>query len=77
MARLDEKLADAKAALASLEELVNRDDLSLAERDGAFFRFVYTVEAIWRAAALLLEEVEGLAVRSTPKEVIRAARRAK
>jgi len=76
MARLDERLADAAAALATLEELVNRDELSLAERDGAFFRFVYTFEAIWRAAALLLEEAEGVVIRSTPKDVIRAARRA-
>jgi hypothetical protein len=37
MARLDERLADASAALASLDELVNQDELSLAERDGAFF----------------------------------------
>jgi len=76
MARLDERLADAKAALATLDELVNRDELSLAERDGAFFRFVYTFEAIWRAAALLLEEAEGVVVRGTPKDVIRASRRA-
>lgn len=76
MARLDERLADAKAALATLDELVNRDELSLAERDGAFFRFVYTFEAMWRAAALLLEEAEGVVVRSTPKDAIRAARRA-
>jgi len=76
MARLDERLADAKAALATLDELVNRDELSLPERDGAFFRFVYTFEAIWRAAALLLEATEGVLVRSTPKDVIRAARRA-
>ena len=76
MARLDERLADAKRAVGTLDELVSRDALSLAERDGAFFRFVYTFEAIWRATALLLEEVEGVAVRSTPKDVIRAARRA-
>jgi nucleotidyltransferase substrate binding protein (TIGR01987 family) len=76
MARLDERLADARAALSSLDELVNQDELSLAERDGAFFRFVYTFEAIWRTAALLLEEAEGVVVRSTPKDVIRASRRA-
>jgi uncharacterized protein YutE (UPF0331/DUF86 family) len=76
MARLDERLEIAQAALATLDELVDRDDLSLAERDGAFFRFVYTFEAIWRAAALFLEQSEGLTVRSTPKDVIRASRRA-
>ncbi|MBV9016714.1 MAG: nucleotidyltransferase substrate binding protein [Alphaproteobacteria bacterium] len=76
MARLDERLQLAQAALATLDELVNRDDLTLAERDGAFFRFVYTFEAIWRAAVLFLEQREGLTVRSTPKDVIRASRRA-
>lgn len=76
MARLDERLADARAALDTLNELVNRNHLTVPERDGAILRLVYTFEAIWKAAALLLEEREGLAVRS-PKEVIRAARRVK
>lgn len=76
MARLDERLNDARAALTTLDELVDRDRLTLPERDGAILRLVYTFEAIWKAAALLLEETEGLAVRS-PKEVIRASRRAR
>ncbi len=75
MARLEERLADAQAALATLEELVNRDSLSIAERDGAILRLVYTFEAVWKAAALLLEQQEGIAVGS-PKGVIRACRRA-
>ena len=76
MARLDERLADAQAALATLEELANRDSLSIAERDGAILRLVYTFEAIWKAAALLLEEKDGIAVGS-PKGAIRASRRVK
>jgi uncharacterized protein YutE (UPF0331/DUF86 family) len=75
MARLEERLADAQAALATLEELANRDILSVAERDGAILRLVYTFEAIWKAAALLLERKEGIAVGS-PKAAVRAARRA-
>ena len=70
MARVDERLADATAALATLEELANRDDLNLAERDGAILRLVYTVEAIWKTAALLLDE-EGIPVDS-PRAAIQA-----
>jgi hypothetical protein len=70
-------LEDARAAIATLDELVERDSLSVVERDGAILRFAYTFEAIWRAAALLLEEVEGASVRNTPKDVIRASRGAR
>jgi hypothetical protein len=48
MARLTELLSEAAAALASLDELASRDTLSLAERDGAILRLVYTFEAIWK-----------------------------
>jgi uncharacterized protein YutE (UPF0331/DUF86 family) len=75
MARVDERLADAQAALATLEELVNRDSLTIAERDGAILRLVYTFEAVWKAAALLIEQKEGISVAS-PKGAIRATRRA-
>lgn len=75
MARLDERLANAQAALATLEELANRDNLSIVERDGAILRLVYTFEAVWKAAAVLLEQKEGIAVGS-PKGAIRASRRA-
>ena len=74
MARLEERLADGQAALATLEELVSRDNLSIAERDGAILRLVYTFEAVWKAAALFLEQKEGIAVGS-PKAAIRASRR--
>jgi nucleotidyltransferase substrate binding protein (TIGR01987 family) len=75
MARLEERLTDAQAALSTLEELVKRDGLSTAERDGAILRLVYTFEAVWKAAALVLEQQEGIAVGS-PKGAIRACRRA-
>ena len=58
MARLKERLADAEGALATLEEAAGRDDLSVLERDGAILRLVYTFEAMWKTAALLLEEQE-------------------
>jgi len=73
MARLKERLADAEGALATLEEAAGRDDLSVLERDGAILRLVYTFEAMWKTAALLLEEQEGIAVAS-PKATIRASR---
>jgi nucleotidyltransferase substrate binding protein (TIGR01987 family) len=75
MARLEERLADAQSALATLDEVVSRDTLSTVERDGAILRLVYTFEAVWKAAALLLEEKEGIAVGS-PKGAIRASRQA-
>ncbi len=75
MARVEERLTDAQAALATLEELVDRDSLSIAERDGAILRLVYTFEAVWKAAALVLEQQEGIAVGS-PKAAVRASRRA-
>ena len=68
MARLEERLAEATAALATLDELAGRNDLSLVERDGAILRLVYTFEA-----ALLLEERERIAIGS-PGAAIRASR---
>jgi hypothetical protein len=76
MARLKERLADAESALATLEEVVRRASLSTVERDGAILRLVFTFEAVWKAAALLLEEKEGISVGS-PKGAIRASRRAR
>jgi hypothetical protein len=73
MAELKQHLAEAVAALATLEELAGRNDLSVAERDGAILRLVYTFEAIWKAAALLLEQSERIEVGS-PGSAIRACR---
>lgn len=74
MARLEQRLAEAAAAVASLEELAGTTELSLAERDGAILRLVYTFEAVWKASMALLEAAEGIAVAS-PNATIRAARR--
>ena len=62
------------AVLADLEELADGEVVDPAERDGAILRLVYTFEAIWKAAALLLEQQDGIAVGS-PKSTVRAARR--
>ncbi len=72
MERLTERLATARAALATLHELVRKPDRSKVERDAAIQRFEYTFEAVWRAAQLYLREVEGLEVGS-PKRAARAA----
>ena len=72
MERLTERLATARAALETLNELVRKPDRSKVERDAAIQRFEYTFEAVWKAAQLYLREVEGLDVGS-PKRAARAA----
>lgn len=74
MAGLDRRLAEAEAALTTLEEAVRRNDWSLIERDGAILRLIYTFEAMWKATQQLLAEREGIEVGS-PNGTIRAARR--
>ena len=74
MARLEMRLAEAEAALATLDELVRRADLSLVERDSAILRLIYTFEAVWKACQQLLAESEDTEVAS-PNMAIRAARR--
>jgi nucleotidyltransferase substrate binding protein (TIGR01987 family) len=70
--RLKERLVTARAALATLDELVRKPDRSKVERDAAIQRFEYTFEAVWKAAQQYLREVEGLEVGS-PKRAARAA----
>jgi nucleotidyltransferase substrate binding protein (TIGR01987 family) len=70
--RLKERLAIARAALATLSELVGKSNLSKVERDAAIQRFEYTFEATWKAAQLYLRKVEGLDAGS-PKRAARAA----
>ena len=74
MERLSERLAEAEAALASLDELARRPTRSVVERDAAIMRFTYTFEAVWKTAQRYLQEHEGLDVGS-PKQAIRASRR--
>ena len=74
MERLSERLAEAKIALASLDELVRLASRSVVERDAAIMRFTYTFEAVWKTAQRYLYEHEGIDVGS-PKQAIRASRR--
>ncbi len=74
MERLGERLAEARRALVTFEELARRRERSIIERDAAIMRFAYTFEAVWKAAQLYLYEREGLEVGS-PKQSVRASRR--
>jgi hypothetical protein len=64
MERTGERLALARRALGTLEELVGAPPASLLVRDAAIQRFEYTFEATWKAAQIYLREVEGLEVGS-------------
>jgi uncharacterized protein YutE (UPF0331/DUF86 family) len=74
VARLATRLAEAEAALATLDEVVGREPRSLMERDSAILRLIYTFEAVWKACQQLLAEREDIEVAS-PNTSIRAARR--
>jgi nucleotidyltransferase substrate binding protein (TIGR01987 family) len=70
--RLTERCQTARRALALLEELAARPQLSPLERDAAIQRFEYSFESVWKAVQLYLREVEGLVVGS-PKRAARAS----
>jgi nucleotidyltransferase substrate binding protein (TIGR01987 family) len=70
MERTRERLALARRALGTLEELVVVQPASAVVRDAAIQRFEYTFEATWKAAQIYLREVEGLEIGS-PKGTIR------
>ena len=72
MERIKERTQVARKALSTLQELTNKPELSLVERDATIQRFEYTFEATWKAAQLYLAEVEGVTVNS-PKGVVRAS----
>ena len=74
MAGLERRLAEAEAALATLDEVVDKADRSLIERDGAILRLIYTFEAVWKACQQLLAEHENIEVAS-PNATIRVPRR--
>jgi hypothetical protein len=74
VAGLDNRLVEAEAALATLDEAVGKSGRSLLERDGAILRLIYTFEAMWKASQQLLVVREGIAVAS-PNATVRAARR--
>ncbi len=73
MERLDRRLSEAAAALATLDELVEKKQRSLVERDSAVLRLIYTYEALWKACQKLLAAAENLSAAS-PNAAIRAAR---
>lgn len=73
MERLERRLAEAAAALATLDELATKETRSPIERDSAVLRLVYTYEAIWKACQKLLASVENVSAGS-PNATIRAAR---
>lgn len=70
MARLGERIAVARQALAHLDELAGRASLSLLERDAAIQRFEYSFEAVWKAAQLYLSDAHGL-LAGSPKQTAR------
>lgn len=72
MERIKERAQVARKALSTLQELTNKPELSLVERDATIQRFEYTFEATWKAAQLYLAEVEGVTVNS-PKGVVRGS----
>jgi hypothetical protein len=67
------RIAEAAAALATLDEAIGKDARSLLERDGMILRLIYTFEAIWKAAQQLLAEREGIAVASPNSAFVRRA----
>jgi nucleotidyltransferase substrate binding protein (TIGR01987 family) len=71
--RLKERLAVARRALGTLQEILAVEHPSRVERDAAIQRFEYTCEAVWKAAQQYLQEIEGLRLGS-PKGSIRASR---
>jgi hypothetical protein len=74
VARLETRLAEAQAALVTLDEAVGKEPRSLMERDSAILRLIYTFEAVWKTCQQLLAESEGTEVASA-NTTIRAARR--
>ena len=74
MAGVARRIAEAEAALATLDEAAARASNSLIERDSAILRLIYTFEAVWKACQHLLAEREGVETGS-PNATIRAARR--
>lgn len=70
MERTRQRLAVARRALGTLQELIGKEQSSTIARDAAIQRFEYTFEAAWKAAQSYLREIEGLEVGS-PKGAVR------
>jgi hypothetical protein len=73
MERLDRRLTEAAAALATLDELTGKSERTLVERDGAVLRLLYSYEAVWKACQKVLVALENVSAAS-PNASIRAAR---
>ncbi len=73
MERIDRRLAEAAAALATLDELAGKAERTLVERDGAVLRLIYSFEAVWKACQKMLAALENVSAAS-PNATIRAAR---
>ena len=58
MERLDRRLAEAAAALATLDELAGKSERTLVERDSAVLRLIYSYEAVWKACQKVLAAME-------------------
>jgi nucleotidyltransferase substrate binding protein (TIGR01987 family) len=69
--RLKERIEQADAALATLEELLDVDPTDVI-RDAAIQRFEYSFEAVWKTAQRYLLVMEGNA-EASPKSVIRSS----
>jgi hypothetical protein len=72
--RVERRLSEAAAALATLDEAVSGASRSLIERDAAILRLIYTFEAMWKSCQAVLAEYENLEIAS-PNAAILAARR--
>ena len=73
MERLDRRLAEAAAALVTLDELAGKSERTLVERDGAVLRLIYSYEAVWKATQKALAALENVSA-ALPNASIRAAR---
>lgn len=71
MARSDQRIATARQALATLDELADEPSSNIV-RDAAIQRFEYTFEATWKAAQAVLLDRFGVELAS-PKPVVRAS----
>jgi uncharacterized protein YutE (UPF0331/DUF86 family) len=73
MERLDRRVAEAAAALATLDELAGKSERTLVERDSAVLRLIYSFEAVWKACQKMLAALENVSAAS-PNATIRPAR---
>lgn len=76
MERLRERLNLAAKALETLGESATLQVDPVVKRDTSIMRFIYTFEAVWKAAQRFLLVVEGVDVR-VPKGCVRASRDAR